>query len=59
MLRPQVLNFNWLQFSDAEEIIEIGFRDASENLNEIRKKVGLPEPQKTFFEKFMDFLFNF
>lgn len=56
VLRPPVLSFSWLDFGCAADIIRIGREEAKAHLKEIRKGAGIPEPPKTFGEKFMDFL---
>lgn len=58
VLRPPVLNFDWLDFGKAREIIDIGAEEVRLRLNEIRKGAGYTEPQRTFGEKFMDFMFH-
>lgn len=57
IVRPPVMSFNWLSFNEAQEIIRTGEKELNNNLKEILFKGGYPEPQKTPFEKFMDFLF--
>jgi len=57
ILRPTVLNFGLLDFSRVSEIIRAGFKETKLNLKEIFAKTGYPEPARTPFEKFLDFLF--
>jgi len=58
VLRPLVLSFNWLAFDKAFEIIREGERELRRYLPEIRKRTGYPEPDKTLFDQFIDFLFT-
>lgn len=58
VLRPPVLNYGWLEFERAGEIISIGREEVELHLKEIRSKAGYPAPQKTVGEKFLDFLFH-
>ena len=57
VLRPLVLNFGWFDFGMAPEIIRAGVKETKSNLKLIFNRTGHPEPVKTPFEKFLDFLF--
>ncbi len=57
VLRPLVSNFGWFDFKQPEEIIRAGVRETKLNLKKIIGASGYPEPTKTPFEKFLDFLF--
>lgn len=57
ILRPTVLNFDWFAFDRVSEIIRAGSRETKLNLKQIFVGSGYPEPAKTPFEKFLDFLF--
>jgi NTE family protein len=57
VLRPLVLNFGWFDFRHPTEIMRAGIRETKINLKEIFTKTGYPEPGRTPFEKFLDFLF--
>lgn len=56
VLRPTVLQFNLLSFKSANDIIEAGYREAKANIRRILKSAGYEVPERTPFEKFMDFL---
>jgi len=57
VLRPSVLPYSWLDFSEAQEIIKAGFREAERNLGEIRKKSGYRKREpKTVLEAISNFL---
>lgn len=58
VLRPPVLNYTWLEFGKAEEIIKIGKRELELNLKEIRRKTGYKKPAETIAEKFLNFILN-
>ncbi len=58
ILRPPVLNYDWLDFGKSEELIKIGKRELELNLKEIRRKTGYRKPLETFGEKFLDFIVN-
>lgn len=58
VVRPAVLSFNWLDFAVASDIIDAGRKEMKTHLSEVRKATGYPEPTKTPFEKFIDFLFE-
>jgi NTE family protein len=56
ILRPAVLNYDWLSFNKAEEIIEKGKDEAMRTLREIQDKTGYyREEAKSFLEKVVDF----
>jgi len=56
VMRPPVMNYDWLEFSRAKEIIAAGEEEAGRNMAEIRKKGGYPkEPPKTIVEAVTDF----
>jgi len=56
ILRPAVLNYDWLAFNKAEEIIEKGRDEAMRNLREIQDKTGYHcEETKSFLQKAVDF----
>ena len=57
VLRPLVLNFGWFDFRQPGEIIRAGIRETKINIKDIFAKTGYPEPARTPFEKFLDFLF--
>ncbi|MBI4160035.1 patatin-like phospholipase family protein [Candidatus Wolfebacteria bacterium] len=57
VLRPNVLSFGWHSFTESKEIIRAGGVELRAHLLEICAKGGYPEPVKTPFEKFMEFLF--
>lgn len=56
VLRPPVMNFGWLEFGRAGEIIRIGGEEAELRVKEIRRGAGIPEPPKTLADKFFEFL---
>ena len=57
ILRPPVINYDWLDFHRAKGIIEAGSGETKRNLEEIRKKTGyLKKEPETLFEKFINFL---
>jgi len=58
VLRPPVLNYDWLEFNKAKEIIKIGEQEVELNLREIRRKTGYKKLAQTLAEKFLDFIFN-
>lgn len=58
VLRPPVLNYNWLEFNKAHEIIKIGEKEMELNLKEIRRKTGYKKPPQTLAEKLLDFILN-
>ncbi|MFA5084644.1 MAG: patatin-like phospholipase family protein, partial [Candidatus Paceibacterota bacterium] len=57
VLKPLVLNFGWFDFRQPGEIIRAGMRETKLNLKKILSGCGYPEPARTPFEKFVDFLF--
>lgn len=58
VLKPLVLNFGWFDFGQASGIIRAGAKETKLNLKQIFTRTGYPEPVKTLFEKFLDFLFS-
>lgn len=58
VLQPLVLNFGYFDFRQPGEIIRAGVRETKLNLKKILSGSGYPEPTRTPFEKFIDFLFN-
>lgn len=58
ILRPPVMNYNWLEFGKAQEIIKKGEEELELNLREICRKTGYKKPAKTLAEKFLDFILN-
>lgn len=58
VLRPPVLNYDWLDFSRAKELVKIGERELELNLREIRRQTGYKKPFQTLGEKFLDFILN-
>lgn len=58
VLRPPVLNFEWLAFGQAQEIIGRGAEETQIHLKEIARGSGHRCPPKTIGEKFLDFLFD-
>lgn len=58
VLRPPVLNYDWLDFSKAKELIKTGERELELNLREIRRRTGHKKPPQTLGEKFLDFILN-
>lgn len=56
VLRPEVLAYDWLAFGSAREIIQHGEREAHAQIAKICKDVGHIMPEKSTFEKFMDFI---
>lgn len=58
VLRPPVLNYNWLEFNRTREIMKIGEQELKLNLKEIRRKTGYKKPTQTIAEKFLDFILN-
>lgn len=56
LLRPAVTHLSWLDFASIEEIISAGYREARTNINNISKTSGQKLPEKTLFDKFMDFI---
>src|SRR3989344_3054713 len=58
VLRPPVLNYDWLEFNKAKEIMKVGEQELELNLREIRRKTGYRKTDKTLTEKFLDFILN-
>ncbi len=58
VLRPPVLNYDWLDFGLAKELIKTGERELELNLREIRRQTGYKKPTQTLAEKFLDFILN-
>ncbi len=58
VLRPPVLNYDWMNFEKARELIKIGERELELSLREIRRKTGYKKPPQTLGEKFLDFIFK-
>jgi len=58
VLRPPVMNYEWLKFDKVGEIINAGAEEARLHLGEIFKKTGYEERPKGIGEKFLDFLFH-
>lgn len=58
VLRPPVLNYDWLDFDKAEKIIKRGKEELELNLREIRRKTGYKKLDETIAEKFLDFILN-
>lgn len=58
VLRPSVLNYDWIEFDKAKEIIKRGKEEMELNLREIRRKTGYKKPDETVAEKFLDFILN-
>jgi len=56
LLRPPVTHLSWLDFSNVEDIISAGYREARANINKISKTSGQKLPEKTLFDKFVDFV---
>lgn len=57
IMRPPVMNYNWLEFFRAKEIIEIGVEEAGRNMAAIRKKGGYPKlAPRSIIEALTDFL---
>lgn len=56
LLRPAVTHLGWLDFGSIEEIVSAGYREARMNINKISKTSGSKLPQKTLFDKFVDFV---
>jgi len=57
VMRPPVMNYGWLEFSRAKEIIETGVEEVGRNMTTIRKKGGYPkQAPKTVVEAISDFL---
>jgi NTE family protein len=56
IIRPAVLNYTWLDFYLAKEIIEKGISEAEANIEEIQRKTGYREIKKeTLLDKIIDF----
>jgi len=58
VLNPLVLNFGWFEFNRVSEIIRAGVKETKAKLKEIFSRTGYPEPAKTPFEKFLDFILS-
>jgi len=57
IMRPPVMNYNWLEFFRAKEIIRAGVEEAGHNMVAIRKNGGYPkQAPKTVVEMISDFL---
>ncbi len=56
VLRPPVLNYDWLAFDRAEDLIIAGEDEARNRLGEICDASGYPRPPQTMFDKFIDFI---
>ncbi len=56
VLMPSVLTFDWLAFGEARDIIRHGEEEAHNHMAKICKDVGHIMPEKTYFERFMDFI---
>lgn len=55
LLRPPVTHLSWLDFNNVEDIVSAGYREARANINKISKASGQKLPEKTLFDKFVDF----
>lgn len=55
LLRPPVTHLSWLDFNNVEDIVSAGYREARANINKISKTSGQKLPEKTLFDKFVDF----
>ncbi len=58
VLRPPVINYNWIEFDKAQEIIKKGEEELELSLRKIRRKTGYKKPAQTLAEKFLDFILN-
>lgn len=56
VLAPPVLGFKWFDFQETLEIIRCGENETKNKMYEIYKGSGYSEPEKTAFEKFIDFI---
>ncbi len=56
VLKPQVLGYDWLAFGSAKELIRLGEEEAHAQIEKICRDVGHVMPEKSLFEKFMDFI---
>jgi NTE family protein len=56
ILRPLVTQFNWLDFAAADKIISAGYAEARSNLKKLAEISNTKLPEKSPFEKFMDFI---
>lgn len=56
IMRPPVLTYDWLAFSSAHELIRAGEKEAHQKIMHICEHVGHVPPEKSSFEKFMDFI---
>jgi NTE family protein len=58
VLRPSVMGYNWLKFSDTSDIISAGYREAYANKDILCKKTECKPIKKTALQIFLDFLFD-
>ncbi len=56
VLHPQVLTHHWLEFGNARELIAHGETETHEQISKICEHAGHQLPEKSPFEKFMDFI---
>ncbi len=56
VIRPPVLNYDWLAFDRAEDLIASGEAEARQHLTKICTDAGYPVPEQTFFDQFIEFI---
>lgn len=56
VLNPPVLGYKWFQFADGKDIIKAGKTEARNNMKKILDGACHELPNKTSFEKFMNFI---
>ncbi len=56
VLKPAVTHHSWLDFGQTSDIIAEGYKEARSNLKDIAKVAHAKLPEKSPFERFMDFI---
>ncbi len=56
VMRPLIAGHTWMDFAHAAELITAGENEATRYIREIRRATGYPEPKRTGFQKFLDFI---
>ncbi len=58
IIHPLLEDYTIMDFAEAKEIITAGENEATRYIRRIRKEAGYPEPKRTGWQKFLDFLEN-
>lgn len=56
ILHPLVTQFSWLDFAEAGEIVSAGYKEARSNIKDLASISKIKLPEKTPFDKFIDFI---